>query len=268
MGFDTRLLEVKYLYFPNPYVYYNFTNETTIASDGQRVLYGASKFTLAVILFIFEIAYLMTLKRRKGYGSNFSFTLLFYIGIADFFQLLAHIASAFMLMTLMSSSEYTYLMGSFLEAGFFITGYMTMALPIHRAMHIIFPTTIEKYIRPNMLKGVLVLYLIFAIISFGYFWNSDAGIAYIPESVYWGFTYNRNKTDLNTYMRIVEEWSVLAPIVVGAIFYALIIFTICYKVGKYKTRELRLTAQIFAVLIVCTICYVMWYKFLDAVSRN
>ena len=38
-------------------------------------------------------------------------------------------------------------------------------------------------------------------------------------------------------MRIVEEWSVLAPIVVGATLYALIIFTICSRVKLFTATD-------------------------------
>ncbi|CAJ0580210.1 unnamed protein product, partial [Mesorhabditis spiculigera] len=180
MSFNSDLLKANYIWFPNPYIYYNFTNGTQIATVEARLAYGSIKFVLSLVLFIFEIAYLMSLRKRMGYDSKFSFTLLFYIGIADLLQLLCHLISGFMLMCLMSSSEWTY--------------------------------------------------------------------------VYWGFTYNKLKPDLNTYMRIVEEWSVLAPIVIGAFLYSCIIVTLCYR--------------IFAVLIVCTICYVMWYRFLDAIRTD
>ncbi|CAJ0576850.1 unnamed protein product, partial [Mesorhabditis spiculigera] len=260
--FSPELINRTYIFYVNPYTKIAFQNATDVADTELIQSTGAIKFPVSLIFLIFQTVYLLAVRRRIGFGKEFSFMLLFWIGVVDLIQLICHTMSGIWMLALMHAEEWHYIFGAFHETCYLLTGYLTTALPIHRFILIVFHAQAQKILRPLYLKIIMLLYLIFGLSWLGYFLSGDMEIIFVPETIYWYWTYKTDNWDWVGIVFLVEKWSLMSPIIVGAVLYSGIILKFMTRANRSIASEIRLTVQVFTILAVDTLAYVIWYYFL------
>ncbi|CAJ0580531.1 unnamed protein product, partial [Mesorhabditis spiculigera] len=109
--------------------------------------------------------------------------LLFWIGVVDLVQLIGHTYTGLLYLSMRGTDEFTCVIGAFVETGFFLTGYLTMLLPVHRVIYILWAVRASRIAKPWILKALLKGYLIFAIFWLLFFLIISP-VVFLPERVF------------------------------------------------------------------------------------